>query len=148
MTSMRRCRRKCSSSLATTPEVDLLLDPHAFIWWAGVDERLTETARSAIRDADNRVVVSAVTVWEISIKRALGKVRFTQDTLRAIEQAGFETLDVTPRHADRAGSLPPHHADPYWRPGPHSSERLNSSAPLARAKASVQIAPVRPRSRG
>jgi len=42
--------------------VDLLLDTHAFIWRAGVDKRLAETARAAIADAENRVVVSAVTV--------------------------------------------------------------------------------------
>jgi PIN domain nuclease of toxin-antitoxin system len=50
--------------------VDLLLDTHAFIWWAARDPRLVEKARVAIADSDNRVVVSAVSVWEISIKRA------------------------------------------------------------------------------
>jgi len=95
--------------------VNLLLDTHAFIWWAGVDERLSETARLAIADAENRVIVSAVTVWEISIKRAIGKLKFSHDILLAIEQAGFETLDITPHHADRAGSLPLHHADPFDR---------------------------------
>ena len=47
--------------------MDLLLDTHAFIWWAARDSRLVENARIAIADADNRVVVSAVSVWEISI---------------------------------------------------------------------------------
>lgn len=112
---MRHCHQRFSSFLATIPDVDLLLDTHAFIWWAGVDKRLSETARSAIADTGNRVVVSAVTVWEISIKRAIGKLKFSQDTLRAIDQAGFETLDITPHHADRAGSLPLHHADPFDR---------------------------------
>jgi PIN domain nuclease of toxin-antitoxin system len=54
--------------------VDLLLDTHAFIWWAARDSRLVENARIAIADADNRVVVSAASVWEISIKRASGKL--------------------------------------------------------------------------
>jgi PIN domain nuclease of toxin-antitoxin system len=95
--------------------VDLLLDTHAFIWWAGVDKRLAEVARAAIADAENRVVVSAVTVWEISIKRAIGKLEFRRDTLRVLEQTGFEPLDITARHADLAGSLPLHHADPFDR---------------------------------
>jgi PIN domain nuclease of toxin-antitoxin system len=95
--------------------VDLLLDTHAFIWWAGVDKRLAEVARAAIADVENRVVVSAVTVWEISIKRAIGKLEFRHDTLRVLEQTGFEPLDITARHADTAGSLPLHHADPFDR---------------------------------
>jgi PIN domain nuclease of toxin-antitoxin system len=82
---MRHCRPRCSSFLATIPDVNLLLDTHAFIWWAGVDERLSETARLAIADAENRVIVSAVTVWEISIKRAIGKLKFSHDILLAIE---------------------------------------------------------------
>ena len=92
-----------------------MLDTHAFIWWAGVDKRLAEIARAAIADAENRVVVSAVTVWEISIKRAIGKLEFRHDILRVLEQTGFEPLDITPRHADLAGSLPLHHADPFDR---------------------------------
>lgn len=95
--------------------MDLLLDTHAFIWWAGVDKRLAEIARAAIADVENRVVVSAVTVWEISIKRAIGKLEFRHDTLRVLEQTGFEPLDITARHADMAGSLPLHHADPFDR---------------------------------
>jgi PIN domain nuclease of toxin-antitoxin system len=101
--------------LATIPDLDLLLDTHAFIWRAGVDKRLAETARAAIADAENRVVVSAVTVWEISVKRAIGKLEFRHDTLRVLDQTVFEPLDFTTRHADLAGSLPLHHADPFDR---------------------------------
>jgi PIN domain nuclease of toxin-antitoxin system len=92
--------------------MDLLLDTHAFIWWAGVDKRLAEVVRAAIADAENRVVVSAVTIWEISIKRAIGKLESRRDTLRVLEQTGFKPLDITARHADLAGSLPLHHVDP------------------------------------
>lgn len=95
--------------------MDLLLDTHAFIWWAGVDRRLAEIARAAIADAENRVVVSAVTFWEISIKRTIGKLEFRHDILRVLHQTGFESLDITARHADLAGSLPLHHADPFDR---------------------------------
>ncbi len=112
---MRRCRPNCSSSSATTPEVDLLLDTHAFIWWAARDSRLPEAARSAIAESENRIVVSAVSVWEISIKRAAGKLDFHNDILQVLARTGFETLDITPRHADTAGSLPLHHTDPFDR---------------------------------
>ena len=46
---------------------------------------------------------------------AIGKLEFRQDTLRVLEPTGFEPLDITARHADRAGSLPLHHADPFDR---------------------------------
>jgi PIN domain nuclease of toxin-antitoxin system len=95
--------------------VDLLLDTHVFIWWAGVDKRLSEVARATIANPENRVVVSAVTVWEISIKRAIGKLQFRHDTLHVLAQTGFESLYITPGHADAAGSLPLHHADPFDR---------------------------------
>ncbi len=95
--------------------MDLLLDTHAFIWWAARDSRLVENARIAIADADNRVVVSAVSVWEISVKRASGKLAFRQDILQVLTRTGFDSIDITPRHADRAGSLPLHHADPFDR---------------------------------
>jgi PIN domain nuclease of toxin-antitoxin system len=95
--------------------VDLLLDTHAFIWWAARDSRLVENARIAIADADNRVVVSAVSVWEIAIKRASGKLAFHHNILEVLTRTRFDSVDITPRHADLAGSLPLHHADPFDR---------------------------------
>jgi PIN domain nuclease of toxin-antitoxin system len=95
--------------------VDLLLDTHAFIWWTAVDSRLVESARAAIADSANRVIVSAASIWEISVKRASGKLTFPDDTLRVLTRTGFDTLDVTPSHAEAAGSLPLHHTDPFDR---------------------------------
>ncbi len=95
--------------------MDLLLDTHAFIWWNAQDPRLADVARDAIRDPENRIVVSAASVWEIAIKRKTGKLSFRHDVLKAIAAGGFETIDITPGHADAAGSLPLHHADPFDR---------------------------------
>ena len=95
--------------------MNLLLDTHAFIWWNAHDRRLADVARNAIRDPINRVVVSAASVWEIAIKRKIGKLSFRHDVLPAIFADGFETIDITPQHADAAGSLPLHHADPFDR---------------------------------
>ena len=93
----------------------LLVDTHVLLWWDERDPRLEGSARTALADERNRVVVSAASVWEISIKRMTGKLVFRPDTLAAIASNGFETLDITPRHADTAGSLPLHHADPFDR---------------------------------
>jgi PIN domain nuclease of toxin-antitoxin system len=65
--------------------------------------------------AGNRVVLSAASVWEISIKRASSKLTFRHDILNVLARTGFDTLDITPRHADAAGSVAMHHADPFDR---------------------------------
>lgn len=95
--------------------MELLLDTHAFIWWSAVDPRLIEGARAAIADPGNRVVVSAVSIWEIAIKRATGKLAFDDDILQVLTQTGFDSLDITPAHAAAVEALPMHHADPFDR---------------------------------
>jgi PIN domain nuclease of toxin-antitoxin system len=97
------------------PDVDLLLDTHVFIWWDSRDRRLSKLAREAIEDLGNRAIVSAASIWEISIKRTTGKLKFHHDTLAALDRNGFESLDITPIHAEAAGSLPLHHTDPFDR---------------------------------
>ncbi len=65
-------------------------------------------------DAD-AVIVSAITIWEIEIKRALGKLRVPEDVAGLVEEAGFERLAITFEHAREAGRLPLLHADPFDR---------------------------------
>jgi PIN domain nuclease of toxin-antitoxin system len=93
--------------------VNLLLDTHVLIWW---DEgrRLAAAARRAIASADT-VYVSAATAWEVAIKTGLGRLRPTRTVEQAAEESGFVQLPVTFRHAERVGSLPPHHRDPFDR---------------------------------
>lgn len=95
--------------------MDLLLDTHAFIWWDERDHRLDEGAFAAIANAENRVFVSAASIWEISIKRTIGKLRFRPDAVKAVRRNGFEPLGIILEHADMAGSLPLHHTDPFDR---------------------------------
>jgi PIN domain nuclease of toxin-antitoxin system len=59
--------------------------------------------------------VSAVSVWEIAIKRASGKLRVPEDLLEKVADAGFGELDISFEHATLAGALPPHHGDPFDR---------------------------------
>ena len=61
------------------------------------------------------MLVSAATVWEIGIKRNLGKLEAPVDVLGAIEAAGFDGLPVTLADGDAAAGLPPHHRDPFDR---------------------------------
>ena len=61
------------------------------------------------------VLVSAVVIWEVAIKRHLGKLDAPEDLLDQLEKAEVDLLPITPRHADRVAALPMHHRDPFDR---------------------------------
>jgi PIN domain nuclease of toxin-antitoxin system len=91
-----------------------LLDTHALLWWLA-DRDLSADARSAIADPANDVFVSAATAWEISIKKALRKLRAPDDLEAQIEANAFTPLPISVGHATAAGALPRHHDDPFDR---------------------------------
>ncbi|OGT52721.1 MAG: twitching motility protein PilT [Gammaproteobacteria bacterium RIFCSPHIGHO2_12_FULL_41_15] len=95
--------------------MQLLLDTHILLWWLADDPTLSMTLRHAIRDKVNVVFVSAVSVWEIAIKKALGKLVIPDYLFDAIHSSGFEALNITFAHAELAGQLPDYHADPFDR---------------------------------
>jgi len=96
--------------------VNLLLDTHVFLWWVGEPSRLEEEARAAIADPGTLVHVSAASAWEISIKRALGRLDLRdEEFLYGMRESGFTELPVTAEHGLAAGALPPHHRDPFDR---------------------------------
>ena len=75
-----------------------------------------EAARDAVASAENEVFVSSVSVWEIAIKRAAGRLVFPIDRFDGLAaRMGFEVLPILPAHAVVAGALPRHHADPFDR---------------------------------
>lgn len=93
----------------------LLLDTHALIWWLSDVSELAESARAHIADARNDVFVSAISGWEISVKRAKGRITAPQNLAALIEERGFINLPLTFHHAEQAGDLPMHHRDPFDR---------------------------------
>lgn len=93
----------------------LLLDTHALLWSLTEPRKLRGGTRAALADAHNDVFVSAVSGWEIAVKRALGKLEAPDDLEAGVRQQGFLPLDLTFRHAEQAGALPPHHGDPFDR---------------------------------
>ena len=95
--------------------MNLLLDTHVLLWWFADDGQLSRAARSAIRDPDRMVYVSAATAWEISIKRALGKLEAPGNLETEIANNGFLELPITMVQALVAGGLPDHHNDPFDR---------------------------------
>lgn len=96
--------------------MNLLLDTHVLLWALDDNPLLSREARSAITDGANVVFVSAATAWEISIKKALGKLRAPPgDYLAELKRHRFTPLDISSEHALAVESLPPHHADPFDR---------------------------------
>ncbi len=93
----------------------LLLDTHAFLWWLDDPSLLSKPARKAIADGKNTVYVSAAVVWEISIKKALGKLKAPDDLEAAMTANRFLPLPVTIPHALAVQSLPGIHRDPFDR---------------------------------
>jgi PIN domain nuclease of toxin-antitoxin system len=94
--------------------VRLLLDTHALLCWLA-DEGLTTQALDAIADPANVVVVSAASAWEISIKKALGKLAAPDDLEQQVHAGGFLSLPVSIAHGVAAGQLERHHEDPFDR---------------------------------
>lgn len=94
----------------------LLLDTHVLLWWLRDDRRLKSPERRAIADPDAVVHVSAASVWEIAIKKSLGRLDVDEDALeREMETGAMIELPVRWRHARAVAALPRHHEDPFDR---------------------------------
>lgn len=93
----------------------LLLDTHAFLWWLSDWEQIAESTRDAIADPDNEVFVSAVSGWEIAIKKAKGRLAAPGNLAAVVEDRGFTHLPLTFEQAERTAALPNHHRDPFDR---------------------------------
>ena len=93
----------------------LLLDTHVLLWSLAEPSKLSTRAREALEDACNDAFVSAVTAWEISVKRAKGRLTAPDNLAEVIEKRGFTHLPLNFHHAEQAGNLPAHHRDPFDR---------------------------------
>ena len=95
--------------------VTLLLDTHSFLWWLTDPELLSTEASGAIGDPDNRVLVSITSLWEIAIKRVIGKLKAPIDLQNDVVRIGFELLPLSVVHIVSTESLPLFHRDPFDR---------------------------------
>jgi PIN domain nuclease of toxin-antitoxin system len=93
----------------------LLLDTHVVLWAFSEPSRLSASVRDAIADPRNVVMVSSATVWEVAIKRAIGKLEAPAGFAQECTDRGFDALDITFAHAEAAAALPSIHADPFDR---------------------------------
>ena len=92
-----------------------LLDTHVLLWCLSEDKRLGSHTLELLSDIGNRIFVSAVSTWEISIKQALGKLDAPKNIETIILDQGFTPLEITLSHGQNAGELPFIHHDPFDR---------------------------------
>lgn len=94
----------------------LLLDTHVVLWWLADEiDRLSDQARRTLDDPSVNAVVSAASVWEIAIKRGLGKLTAPDDVVAQLSSSPVELLSITAHHADAVADLADHHRDPFDR---------------------------------
>ena len=96
----------------------LLLDTHLLLWASGQPDRLSAEARGLLEDPHNQPVFSAASLWEIEIKRGLGRDDFRVEPRvlrRGLLDNGYRELAISSEHAVAVESLPPLHKDPFDR---------------------------------
>jgi PIN domain nuclease of toxin-antitoxin system len=97
----------------------VLVDTHAYFWWATNDPKLSRVAREVIADGDNSIFISAVLTWELATKARFGKwpegKRVADGLTEVMTEQAFEPLPITLHHARLAGYLPARHRDPFDR---------------------------------
>lgn len=96
----------------------LLLDTHLLLWAATTPEHLSPLARQLIESADNELLFSAASLWEVAIKAGLGRADFQVDARllrRGLLDNGYAELPIGSNHAVAVAALPPIHKDPFDR---------------------------------
>ena len=96
----------------------LLLDTHLLLWVALQPARLAPACRALIEDPEHELLFSAASLWEIAIKRGLGRQDFQVDPRllrRGLLDNLYTELAITSEHAIATDTLPPIHKDPFDR---------------------------------
>lgn len=97
----------------------ILLDTHLFIWWDSEPEQLSSQARILCEDAENSLILSVASIWEMQIKQQLGKLRLRLPIAELVADQqrdnGIEVLPVVLPHVLALEKLPLHHKDPFDR---------------------------------
>lgn len=92
-----------------------LLDTHIILYWLSDLKKLTPRVRKLLENPESSIAISSVVIWEISIKKALGKLEIADNYFEQIQKYGFLPLPINHEHARRVAELPLHHADPFDR---------------------------------
>lgn len=95
-----------------------LLDTHTFLWFVSGDPQLPASVRDKIKDLDQSCFLSVASLWEITIKKQLGKLTLDISLKELFEYADrnqIEIVQITHDHLLTLSNLPNHHGDPFDR---------------------------------
>lgn len=95
-----------------------LIDTHVFLWFVSKAKELSPTAQTLIEDGQNEIFISIASLWEISIKTALGKLTINGKYETVIEDVTDNSIQILPvnfTHTVEQNRLPFHHRDPFDR---------------------------------
>lgn len=96
-----------------------LLDSHVLLWWWFDPERLSGAVQALLVDPSSRILVSAASVWELSLKHHQGKLpelaAALSDLPGLLQADGFQPLPISLAHGLRAGGYNQPHRDPFDR---------------------------------
>lgn len=92
-----------------------LLDTHVLLWWLSDPAKLSDPAREALTNGLNAVYLSSAAVWEMAIKKALGRLDIPANLEEVLGKARIQVLPITLPHALAVADLPVHHQDPFDR---------------------------------
>ncbi len=92
-----------------------LLDTHVLLWWLDDPSKLSEAAQKAIHDPEHRLLLSTAAIWEMGIKKSLGRLEFPANLAEVLLKNSIEVLDIRLGHALSVAELPRLHQDPFDR---------------------------------
>ena len=93
----------------------ILLDTHILFWSVFEPGKLNQNETNAISDTNNKVLVSVVSLWELAIKKSIGKIELPDSFFQEINNSGFNILGLSPAHIEESTRLPLLHRDPFDR---------------------------------
>ena len=98
--------------------MNLLLDTHAFIWFINGSRELPKPIINQVKSIDNNCFISIASLWEISIKSSIGKLKLKSNFNNISDflvDNEIEILPITFQHLQKLTGLKYHHRDPFDR---------------------------------
>jgi len=95
--------------------MNYLLDTHILLWWLSDSPELNDKIKSIINDPKNFIYISVGSIWEISIKKSIGKLEINEDYVKILQEENITVIDITLEHVNKLNELPEIHKDPFDR---------------------------------
>ena len=95
--------------------MNLLLDTHILLWWLAEPRKLSRAVFRAIESPENMVFVSSISIWEMQLKSARGKLRFPDDLEKTLARNHFQELPLRIAHVQGLAQILGRNSDPFDR---------------------------------